>query len=70
MTLYTQLWVLWAVFFGAVEGAALIKKTPGATLSAHIREWFSLKGKSSGWVARRGSLAAFFVWLIYHFFFQ
>jgi hypothetical protein len=50
-----------------IEGTALIKKAPNATLTAHIVEWASLSNKSNGWIARRGVLLAFFGWLVYHF---
>lgn len=53
--------------FGAIEGTALIKKTPGSTLTSHVVNWASLKDKSGGWLARRGTLAGFAGWLLYHF---
>lgn len=54
--------------FGVIEGAAIIKKSPGTqTLTEHVTKWASLKDKSGGWLARRGALAGFAGWLIYHF---
>lgn len=67
MTIWSQLWIIWGVFFGVVEGAALIKKVPGATLTAHVVSWASLKNKSWGWLGRRGGLVGFLGWLVYHF---
>lgn len=64
---YTTLWIIWGIFFGVIEGAAIISKTPNSTLTSHVVEWASLRNKSKGWIARRGSLIAFFVWLVYHF---
>lgn len=70
MSIYTQAWIIFGAMFGATEGAALISKAPGASLSAHLRKWFSLRDKATGWKWRRGSLAVFLGWLIYHLFFQ
>ena len=67
MSIYTQLWLVWGGFFLAVEGAAILSKTPGSTLTAHIVSWASLKEKSNGWLVRRGVLATFFGWLLWHF---
>lgn len=68
MGVFTQLWLWWLIMFGVIEGAALIKKTPGSTFTAHVAIWASLKDKSSGWIFRRAGLVGFFVWLVYHFF--
>lgn len=67
MDVFTWLWVIWIAMFGAIEGTALIKKTPGSTLTSHVVSWASLKDKSGGWLARRGTLAGFAGWLLYHF---
>ena len=64
--MFTSLWIVWLAFFATIEGAALVNKTPGATLSAHIWEWFSIKGKASGWMWRRSVLFAFLLWLLLH----
>lgn len=65
---YTTLWIIWGIFFGVIEGAAIIDKRDGTqTLTEHIVQWASLKNKSKGWIARRGSLIAFLLWLVYHF---
>ena len=67
MSIWAQLWIIWLAMFGVVEGAALLKKTPNATLTAHITQWASLKDKSWGWLGRRAGLLGFLGWLIYHF---
>lgn len=67
MSDYTALWLIWLALFVAVEGTALAKKAPGATLSAHVWKWFSIKEKGKGWRARRFALLAFLAWLVAHF---
>ena len=67
MSGWTVAWIGWIAMFATVEGAALVTKKPGATLSAHVWAWFSIKGKSTGWRARRFVLAAFLAWLVLHF---
>lgn len=67
MSTFTQLWLGWIILFGVIEGAALLSNTEGRTLTARIVSWAALTGKPKGWLARRGALAAFFLWLIYHF---
>lgn len=58
----------WGAAFVVIEGAALISKQPGATLSEHLRAWASLNGKGSAWQLRRVLLAAGLVWLAVHLF--
>jgi hypothetical protein len=64
--LFTSLWIVWLVLFGAIEGVALANKTPGDTLSEHIWKWFSVRGKARGWMFRRAALFLFLVWLLLH----
>lgn len=64
---YTAAWLIFGLFFFVVEGAAIITKTPGATLTAHIVKWAALRDKPKGWLVRRGALAVFFGWLVVHF---
>lgn len=64
---YTVGWVVWLLMFGAIEGAALIDKRKGDTLSEHTWRWFSIKHKGRGWRIRRFSLLAFLAWLSAHF---
>lgn len=72
MTIFTALWLLWLVYFLVVEGFALFKSSPGATLSAHVWAWFGTDTKNrsnrSGWARlRKLALLAFMVWLLVHF---
>jgi hypothetical protein len=74
MSSWTIGWVLWALMFAALEGAALLRNRDNRdqrrTLTAHIRQWFSLQGKSWGWRLRRGAFASLTGWLVYHFWLQ
>jgi len=64
---YTVAWLLWGAMFVAVEGAAIIDKDPGDTLSEHVWSWFRVKDKGSGWKIRRRVLQLFMTWLSAHF---
>ena len=64
---FTILWGFWFLFFISVEGAAVIRKKPGETLTSHIRAWFALKGKPAGWLFRRMVWFGFLGWLSSHF---
>lgn len=66
MSGYTWLWIVWLVQFGAIEGAALIDKHPGDTLSEHVWDVFTIRDKPTGWIWRRGSLLLFLGWLVAH----
>lgn len=66
MNLFTWLWIIWLAFFAAIEGAALIRRKPGDTLSEHIWAWFQIRDKPQQWTVRRGVLAGFLVWLLVH----
>ena len=59
-------WLLWLAMFGVIEGAAILRKEPGDTLSEHVWKWFSVKDKARGWRQRRSVLALFMVWLSAH----
>ena len=67
-----MMWTIgWVLLFGlgfALEGAAFFNRDRGATLSQHVWSWFSLKGKSRGWRARRFAFLTFWAWLTIHFF--
>jgi len=63
---YTIAWLLWGAMFVAIEGAALLRKESGDTLSEHVWKCFSVKDKAKGWVVRRGVLAVFLAWLTAH----
>jgi hypothetical protein len=69
MSDWTVAWLLWILQFIAIEGQALLNKTPGDTLTEHVHKWFSLETKGFGWRARRASLIAFLSWLTLHFLF-
>lgn len=65
---YTWLWIGWIALFGVIEGAALINKDKGDTLSEHIWKWFSVKEESSPKkTLRMVSLGGFLTWLVIHF---
>lgn len=65
---YTAAWLLWAAMFVVIEGASLVDKDKGDTLSEHLRSWFATRDKPRGWQIRRLVLAGFFVWFIPHLF--
>lgn len=65
---YTWLWVAWLLAFIGIEGAALINKDKGDTLSEHVWKWFSVKEQSSGKrTFRMVALGGFLAWLATHF---
>lgn len=57
---FTWLWLAWGGLFVVIEGAALLNKKRGDTLSEHI--WF-LRSRKVG----RFVVPAFLGWLAYHF---
>ena len=63
---YTVAWLFFAALFVVIEGSAIASREPGAHFSGHIWRWFSVKGKSRGWLARRTVLVAFLGWLLLH----
>ena len=65
---YTLAWAIWIGMFAVIEGAALVRKEPGDTLTEHVRKWFATSSKPTGWKWRRGVLVAFLGWLGVHFF--
>jgi hypothetical protein len=44
-----------------------LNKQPGDTLSEHVWDWASIKGKGGGWRLRRVGLLMFLAWLVAHF---
>ena len=60
-------WLLWGGMFVALEGAALLNKKKGDTLTDHVRKWGSVTEKSRGWRWRRITLLSFTIWLTVHF---
>lgn len=67
MSGWTVAWALWISAFFAIEIPAIANKKPGDTLSEHVWSWFAIKGKPTGWRARRLVLLAFLAWLSLHF---
>lgn len=59
MNAFTAAWIFWLLMFAAIEGAALVNRKRGDTLSEHIWSWFAVRDKPKGWVARRRILVAF-----------
>lgn len=67
-------WVMWFLYFAAVEGMALFNARAGDTLSEHVWAWFGTATHPggmrapSGWTRlRRFVLLAFMAWLSVHF---
>lgn len=66
--LYTWLWIGWIGAFAVIEGAALINKDEGDTLSEHVWNWFKVKDeKSPRRTFRMVMLGGFLGWLSIHF---
>ena len=65
--MFTALWIILLVMFGAIEGVVLFNKKSGDTFSEHVWSWFSIKGKGWGWRGRRFALLALLAWLAAHF---
>ena len=69
--MFTAGWILWLAAFGVLEAIALVRKARGDTLSEHVWQWFSLKGKKTPKkpheVAIRYGFLAFWAWLTVHF---
>lgn len=66
MTVYTWAWIFWLALFAVIEGAAIIDRDRGDTLSEHVWAWFGVRGKPKGYKARRFVLLAFLAWLVVH----
>lgn len=65
MTLWTALWIGWALAFAVIEGAALKNDVPGDTLSEHLRRWFSTDTHRGRWLWLATS-GLFFAWFVTH----
>ena len=65
MSVFSWLWVGWAVFFVVVETVAIVNKTRGDTLSENLRALFHTSTVIGRWVwvISLGVLAA---WLLVH----
>lgn len=66
MSLFTWAWIFWLAFFITIEGAAIINKPAGDTLSEHVWKWFRIRDKPRAWTWRRIVLALFLGWLLIH----
>ena len=64
---FTSAWVVWILAFVGIEGAALLRKDKGDTLSEHVWKWFRITDKPKGWNIRRLSLFGGLIWLTGHF---
>lgn len=62
----TMAWFVWLAMFVVIEGQALFRKSYRGTLTAHLRDWFSMEGKGAWWRARRAVLLGFLAWLAGH----
>jgi hypothetical protein len=69
--IYDWAWVAWILLFFVIEIPAIAHEKrhgSGATLTAHVRRWFSARDKSKGWRLRRLMLAVLLLWLPLHFY--
>lgn len=66
MSPFTFAWVFWIATFAAIEGAALLNKQSGDTLSEHMRKWFSTTTKAKGYRLRRLVLVIGLAWFPLH----
>jgi len=66
--LWTGLWIGWLIGFLLIEGVALFRRTPGATLSEHIWIWFRVRDSRPTRlvVVCRVLLGVFLIWLFGH----
>lgn len=57
-----MLWIAWGLMFAAIEGAALLNKENGDTLSEHFRKLFKTEGKKGrwAWIISFGIFASWF----------
>ena len=58
---FSKAWALWLFAFVILEGLALVRRTPGDTLSEHV--WSFLDGGFARFILLGGFLA----WLAIHF---
>ena len=61
---YTWLWIGWIVAFFLIEGAALLNKPYGDTLSEHV--WALVRGQGRHVKLRRFLLLTLLAWLLVH----
>ena len=58
---FSWFWVAWIALFAIIEGAALLNKKKGDTLSENVWRWFPKN------TVRGIALFAFMAWLFMHF---
>lgn len=65
MSVWTILWLLWAVAFAVIEGLSIRNDAKGDTLSEHLRLWFRTDTKlgRTAWLVISG---IFFGWFVTH----
>jgi hypothetical protein len=63
---WTISWILWIAMFFCIEIPALFNRHNGDTLSEHLRSWFAISNKSTGYKFRRFTLIAFLAWFSAH----
>lgn len=70
MTVWTWAWLGWGLYFGIVEGWALVTSKPQGTLSAHVWAFLGYSGgvrQPTAWTRlRRFLVLAFLAWLVVH----
>lgn len=63
---FESIWILWLLAFVGIEGAAVLNKKRGDTLTAHVIRWFNAT-RAEGWNKKRLTLLASMVGLTAHF---
>jgi hypothetical protein len=69
MSGFTAAWIIWGIYFLAVEGIALFNKQKGDTLSEHVWKWTGLHRDGPlpiGYQIRRAGLALGMIVLTLH----
>jgi hypothetical protein len=67
---YTTGWIGWILYFIIEEGMALKTRTPNASFSAHVWQWFMVGGFNRPGPmpkARHAVLLMSMAWLLVHF---
>ena len=63
---FSLVWVVWLLAFVVIEGAAVLNKKRGDTLTAHVIRWFDAT-REEGWNKKRIVLLVTMVMLTVHF---
>lgn len=70
---FTAAWGFIIAWFAVWEGLAIWRKRRGDTLSEHVWQWFSLRGKKDSLTGTQAALRVgflmFWAWLTFHFIF-